>query len=58
MVDTLVPSNPYVGPRSIKTGKAFFGREREIRSLSALLSTRLLHQFHAHNLPFVEKTNS
>jgi hypothetical protein len=35
MVDILVPNNPYVGPRSIKTGEAFFGRDREIRSLSA-----------------------
>ena len=57
MVDTLVPNNPYVGPRSIKTGEAFFGRDREIRSLSALLIARLLHQFRAHILPFVEKTN-
>ena len=36
-METSVLQNPYVGPRAIKTGEAFFGREREIRSLSALL---------------------
>lgn len=47
MVDTLVPNNPYVGPRSIKTGEAFFGREREIRSLSALLSAERIVLLHS-----------
>jgi WD40 repeat protein len=47
MVDTLVTNNPYVGPRSIKTGEAFFGRDREIRSLSALLIAERIVLLHS-----------
>ena len=46
-MDTIVPNNPYVGPRSIKTGEAFFGRDREIRSLSALLVAERIVLLHS-----------
>ena len=39
--------NPYVGPRSIKTGEAFWGRDREIRSLSALLLAERIVLLHS-----------
>jgi Tol biopolymer transport system component len=47
MSDTLLPDNPYVGPRSIRTGEAFFGRDREIRSLSALLVAERIVLLHS-----------
>src|SRR5512140_2384054 len=46
-METTVPQNPYVGPRSIKTGEPFFGREREIRSLSALLIAERIVLLHS-----------
>jgi WD40 repeat protein len=46
-MDTIVPNNPYVGPRSIKTGEPFFGRDKEIRSLSALLAAERIVMLHS-----------
>jgi len=47
MSPTLVPDNPYVGPRALKRGEAFFGREKEIRSLSALLVSERIVLLHS-----------
>ena len=47
MVDTLVPNNPYVGPRSFRSGEAFFGRDREIRLLSAMLIAERIVLLHS-----------
>lgn len=46
-MDTIIPNNPYVGPRSIRSGEAFFGRDREIRSLSALLVAERIVLLHS-----------
>ena len=39
--------NPYVGPRSIQAGEAFYGRDREIRSLSSLLIAERIVLLHS-----------
>ncbi|MGC1377644.1 MAG: hypothetical protein WA821_15525 [Anaerolineales bacterium] len=46
-MNTPVPNNPYVGPRPIKKGEPFFGREREIRSLAALLMAERIVLLHS-----------
>ncbi|HEY3310139.1 MAG TPA: LysM peptidoglycan-binding domain-containing protein [Anaerolineales bacterium] len=46
-VEPIPPTNPYVGPRSIKVGEAFYGRDREIRSLSALLISERIVLLHS-----------
>lgn len=39
--------NPYVGPRSFETGEAFYGRDRELRSLTALLIAERIVLLHS-----------
>ncbi len=46
-METATPTNPYVGPRSLKTGEPFFGRDREIRSLLALLVSERIVMLHS-----------
>ncbi len=40
-------SNPYVGPRSFETGEALYGRDRELRTLSALLIAERIVLLHS-----------
>ncbi len=39
--------NPYVGPRSFETGEALYGRDRELRTLSALLIAERIVLLHS-----------
>ena len=39
--------NPYVGPRSFQAGEPFYGRDRELRSLSALLEAERIVLLHS-----------
>ena len=39
--------NPYVGPRSFQPGEPFFGRDREVRSLAALLVAERIILLHS-----------
>jgi len=39
--------NPYVGPRSFQPGEPFYGRDRELRSLSALLIAERIVLLHS-----------
>ena len=41
------PVNPYVGPRSFETGEALYGRDRELRALSALLISERIVLLHS-----------
>jgi len=42
-----VLSNPYVGPRSFETGEVLYGRDRELRSLTALLISERIVLLHS-----------
>jgi len=44
---TAVPQNPFVGPRALRAGEAFFGRDREQRDLANLLIAERVVLLHA-----------
>ncbi len=42
-----MPPNPYAGVRSLETGEAVYGRDREVRTLSALLIAERIVLLHS-----------